>query len=76
MTPGEDVHYASTMPMKKSPNIMETDTNGLLGGHGKVYVVDGSVLSELPAKSHTFTIMANADRIGEHIVDRLNNLKH
>ena len=76
VTPGEDIHYASTMPMKKSPNIMETDTNGLLSGHGKVYVVDGSVLSELPAKSHTFTIMANADRIGEHIVYRLNNLNH
>ena len=75
-TPGEDNHYASTMPMKAKPNIMETDANGLLNGHGSIYVVDGSALSELPAKSHTFTIMANADRIGKHIVNRLNNFNH
>ena len=73
---GEDIHYASTMPMKAKPNIMETDVNGLLNGHGNIYIVDGSVLSELPARSHTFTIMANADRIGKHIVNRLNNLNH
>ena len=64
------------MPMKAKPNIMETDVNGLLNGHGNIYIVDGSVLSELPARSHTFTIMANADRIGKHIVNRLNNLNH
>ena len=76
VTPGEDSHYASTIPMKAKPNIMETDVNGILNGHGNIYVVDGSVLSELPAKSHTFTIMANAERIGKHIVNRLNNLNH
>ena len=54
---------------------METDSNGLLNGKGKIYVVDGSVLSELPAKSHTFTIMANANRIGEHIAHRIETLK-
>jgi choline dehydrogenase-like flavoprotein len=74
-TPGEDNHYASTMPMKKNPSEMETDSNGLLNGKGKIYVVDGSVLSELPAKSHTFTIMANANRIGEHIAHRIETLK-
>ena len=33
---------------------------------------DGSVLTELPAKSHTFTIMANSDRISQQIIRRLN----
>jgi choline dehydrogenase-like flavoprotein len=28
-----------------------------------VHVVDGAVLPVLPAKAHTLTIMANADRI-------------
>ena len=59
--------------MKANPNMMETSIEGLLNGSGKIYVVDGSVLSELPAKSHTFTIMANADRISKHIVNRLGN---
>ena len=69
---GEDSHYACTLPMKKDPKIIETDVNGLLGGKGQIYCVDGSVLTELPAKSHTFTIMANSDRISQQIIRRLN----
>ena len=44
---------------------MQTDQNGLLNGKGNIYIVDGSVLSSLPAKSHTFTIMANSERISK-----------
>ncbi len=67
-TLGVDSHYASSMPMKENPNKMETNMNGLIGGKGNIYCVDGAVLSELPAKSHTFTIMANADRISKSIL--------
>ena len=70
---GEDSHYACTLPMKKNPQMLETDVNGLLSGEGQVYCVDGAVLTELPAKSHTFTIMANADRISKKILERLIN---
>ena len=69
--PGEDVHYACSLPMKKNPKFMQTDQNGLLNGKGNIYIVDGSVLSSLPAKSHTFTIMANSERIGKKIAQRL-----
>ena len=71
IVPGEDVHYACTLPMKTNPKFMQTDQNGLLNGKGNIYIVDGSVLSSLPAKSHTFTIMANSERISKKIVQRL-----
>jgi len=65
---GSDCHYASTLPMTSNPKEMQTNENGLLYGNRNIYIVDGSVLTELPAKSHTFTIMANADRISKHIL--------
>ncbi len=34
-------------------------------------MADGSVLPTLPAKSHTFTVMANAHRIGVGLAHRL-----
>lgn len=71
ITPGEDFHLACTLPMKKNPKLMETDQNGCLYGKEKIYIVDGSVLSYLPAKSHTFTIMANSERISKVILRRL-----
>tara|TARA_Y100000768_G_C23985201_1_gene688383 strand:+ start:1094 stop:2632 length:1539 start_codon:yes stop_codon:yes gene_type:complete len=71
-TLGEDSHYASTLPMRIKPGKLETDLNGALYGFKNIHCVDGSVLSELPAKSHTFTIMANADRISRNLVNKLN----
>jgi len=70
--PGGDVHYASTLPMRKSPTVGETDKNGELAELSGVYVVDGSCLTTLGEKSHTLTIMANADRIGRYIANEAN----
>ncbi|HEX3463961.1 MAG TPA: GMC oxidoreductase [Candidatus Elarobacter sp.] len=61
--PGEEMHYAGTLPMRADPRRGETDAEGRLAGTDGVHVVDGAVLTSLPAKSHTMTIMANADRI-------------
>ncbi len=36
-----------------------------------LFVADGSVLNRLPAKSHTLTIMANAERIGRAVAARI-----
>ncbi len=69
-TPGEDVHYAATLPMRRAPEAHQTKPTGEVAGLAGVYVVDGAVLSALPAKGHTFTIMANADRIARGIVAR------
>ena len=69
---GEDSHYASTLPMKSNPGKLESDLNGTLFGFRNIHCVDGSVITELPAKSHTFTVMANADRISRYLVKKLN----
>ena len=71
INPGEDIHYAGTIPMRMKPNNLEVDSNGLLSGNGNIYLVDGSILSDLPAKSHTFTVMANSSRIASLILKRL-----
>ena len=63
--PGSSIHYAGTLPMRSNPqNKYETDPNGLLHGTKGIYVVDGGNFPALPSKNHTFTIMANAMRIG------------
>lgn len=65
--PGGDIHYAGTLPMRAKPVLGETSSLGEVKGIDGVYVVDGACLPALPAKSHTLTIMANADRIGRAI---------
>ena len=62
--PGGDIHYAGTLPMRENPSLGETNTLGELQGLGGVHVVDGACLPSLSEKSHTLTLMANADRIG------------
>jgi hypothetical protein len=65
--PGSDAHYAGTIPMKNDPAPHESSRDGEIAGAQGLYVVDGAALTRLPAKAHTFTIMANADRIARHI---------
>lgn len=65
--PGADIHYASTMPMKKNPRGLQVDKFGASLQLNRTHIVDGSVLPELSEKSHTLTIMANADRIGRYL---------
>lgn len=61
---GAGLHYAGTLPMRDTPARYQTDSSGLLFGTRRVYIVDGACFSRLPAKNLTFTIMANALRIG------------
>jgi choline dehydrogenase-like flavoprotein len=61
---GAGLHFAGTLPMRRSPSRYETDSTGRLCGTRRVSIVDGACLSRLPAKNLTFTIMANALRIG------------
>jgi hypothetical protein len=68
---GSDVHYCGTLPMKKIPKIGETNEYGeVIGMHG-VSAIDGASLPLLSEKSHTLTIMANADRIGRKVAKEL-----
>ena len=64
---GADSHYAGTVPMRTAPRVGEANSHGEVQGLPGVYVVDGSALTTLPAKVHTLSIMANADRIATKI---------
>jgi len=67
--PGGDIHHACSLPMRENPTLGETDRNGELFGLAGVHIVDGASLSALSEKSHTLTIMANADRIGRLVAE-------
>jgi choline dehydrogenase-like flavoprotein len=69
--PGADSHYAGTIPMRGEPGPCEADQDGQVRGLPAIYVVDGSALGAIPAKPHTLTIMANADRIASGLARRL-----
>ena len=68
--PGGDIHYAGTLPMKERPQLGETSASGELVGMDGVFIVDGACLPSLSEKSHTLTIMANADRIAKEAANR------
>jgi choline dehydrogenase-like flavoprotein len=72
--PGGDVHHACSLPMRTNPVLGQTNRNGELFGLPSIYVADGASLSSLSEKSHTLTIMANADRIGRTIKTNLLSL--
>jgi hypothetical protein len=62
--PGKSFHYGSSLPMSANPQEWESDALGKPKGFSRVHVVDASVLPSLPAQTITFTVMANAYRIG------------
>jgi choline dehydrogenase-like flavoprotein len=62
-SPGSDIHYAGSLPMHEQPTFAQTSATGELFGAKDLHIVDGACLPLLPEKSHTLTIMANAERI-------------
>jgi choline dehydrogenase-like flavoprotein len=63
-TPGNGIHYAGTLPICTEAHMpYTTDTGGRLNGTRHIYVADAAIFPVLPAKNHTFTIMANAMRV-------------
>jgi choline dehydrogenase-like flavoprotein len=64
--PGSESHLGGTLPMGGT-----TSRDGEVQGAPGLFAADGSVLPSLPAKHHTLTVMANADRIGRSVLSRL-----
>ncbi len=62
--PGTGNHIGSCFPMAHQPGELQTDAMGQLPTLPTMHIVDASVLPDLPAQTITFTIMANAHRIG------------
>lgn len=69
--PGNSFHYAGCLPMSTAPGPLQTDRDGRLGGSRRVRVADAACFSSLPSKNLTFTIMANAHRIGTAVAREL-----
>jgi choline dehydrogenase-like flavoprotein len=61
--PGKGNHLGGSMPMRRDPGEMETDTLGRLRGWPRVHVVDASIFPSMPATTVTLSAMANAHRI-------------
>jgi choline dehydrogenase-like flavoprotein len=63
---GTDAHFGGLFPMGLDA-AQGTSRFGELNSAPGVYLVDGALLPTIPSKFTTFTIMANADRIGRHL---------
>jgi len=70
---GSSVHYAGQFPITREDKPLTTEPSGRLRGTQSVYLADGATLAYLPAKGPTFTLMANADRIGKQVLHSILN---
>jgi hypothetical protein len=68
---GSSIHYAGTFPISREDRPLTCDRDSRLRGTRSVYLADGSVFPWLPPKGLTFNIMANADRVGAILAERL-----
>jgi choline dehydrogenase-like flavoprotein len=68
---GSSIHYAGTFPITAEDRPLTCDRDSRLRGTRAVYLADGSVFPWLPPKGLTFNIMANADRVGAVVAERL-----
>lgn len=62
--PGRGFHSGGSFPMRERPADLETDPLGRPHGWSRLHLVDASVLPSIPATTITFSVMANAHRIG------------
>lgn len=60
---GFGYHVGGSFPMKKNPKTLETNILGNFKEFPRLHLVDGSVLTTLPAMPLTYLIMANSMRI-------------
>jgi len=62
--PGRGFHSGGSFPMSAKPGPLETDILGRPFGWRRIHAVDSTVLPGIPATTITFSVMANAHRIG------------
>lgn len=61
---GSSFHVGGSVPMAKLPEAGQADILGRPRGLSRVHLVDASVFPSIPATTITFSVMANAHRIG------------
>jgi choline dehydrogenase-like flavoprotein len=62
--PGRSFHSGGSFPMSATPRGFQTDLLGRPPGWARVHAVDATVFPSVPATTITFSVMANAHRIG------------
>ncbi|MGA3283149.1 MAG: hypothetical protein ABSD57_01650 [Verrucomicrobiota bacterium] len=62
--PGRGFHCGGSFPMRENPQPFESDCLGRPHGWTRVHAVDATVFPSVPATAITFSVMANAHRIG------------
>lgn len=62
--PGRGFHSGGSFPMSAQPQTGEADILGRPHGMRRVHAIDSTVLPSIPATAITYTVMANAYRIG------------
>lgn len=63
---GSSIHYAGTFPMRATPKTSyEVDSNCRFSWAPRVTLADASTFPVLPAKNHSFMLMANAYRVAQ-----------
>lgn len=65
---GASIHYAGTLPFSNKEEAGHLADDGRLRGTKHVYVADSSGFTYLPARGLTFTLLANAHRVAEKVV--------
>ncbi|WP_232291776.1 GMC oxidoreductase [Frankia sp. QA3] len=67
--PGKSYHWGGSFPHSRSAQRgrYASDPLGRVGGWQRLHLVDASVLPSVAATTFTFTIMANAHRIGSEL---------
>jgi choline dehydrogenase-like flavoprotein len=65
--PGRSFHSGGTFPMQRSPGRFQSDRYGRPYGFTRVHAVDSTIFPSIPATTITFSVMANAHRIGSSI---------
>lgn len=68
---GSDGHFVAGLPMTSHSSKWGVSVDGELNEASGVFVADGSVLPSLASRHPTFTIMANADRIGRSLAKKI-----
>jgi len=67
MTLGSGIHYAGTIPMSDTEDLLSVNKEGASYAYPNLHVVDGAAFPSLPSKSITFSLMANAIRVARKI---------
>lgn len=69
---GASYHYGSSFPMTNSKNSFEdyTNLNGELNNNENIYLLDASILPDMPGHPTTFNVCINAARIIKDLNDK------